>query len=93
MEQSGEKYSALHYTEGAILGVVAIENGAFGSPSTTVGQLTYILKNMKYRGSPHGVVANVLDWNIVVSELKLQSRYYIHFPTNTLGKDILPAMG
>ena len=39
----------------------------------------------------------VLDCGIVVSEFELQSCYYIHFRTNTLGKGmsplILPAMG
>ena len=27
--------------------------------------------------SPHSIVANVLDFNIIVSEFKLQSRYYV----------------
>ena len=30
-------------------------------------------------------VVNVLDCDIVVSKFELQSRYYIHFCTNTLG--------
>ena len=38
-----------------------------------------------------------MDCGIVVSEFELQSRYYVHFRTNTLGKSmnplILPAMG
>ena len=38
----------------------------------------------------------MLDSDIVVSEFELQSRYYIHFWTNTPGKDmnssIPPAM-
>ena len=38
-----------------------------------------------------------MDCGIVVREFKLQSRYYIHFRTNTLGKGmkslILLAMG
>ena len=38
-----------------------------------------------------------MDCGIVVSELLLQSRYYVHFRANTPGKDmnplILPAMG
>ena len=42
-------------------------------------------------------MVKVLDYGIVVSEFKLQSHYYIHFWTNTLGKGmnplILPAMG
>ena len=37
-------------------------------------------------GSPHGVMVNVLNSNIEVSEFKLQSHYYIHFQTNTHGK-------
>ena len=31
------------------------------------------------QGSPCGVVVNVLDSEIVVSEFELQSRYCIHF--------------
>ena len=43
-------------------------------------------------------MANVLDYDIIVNELELQSHYYIHFPTNTLGKGMnsfipLPFMG
>ena len=37
-----------------------------------------------------GVIVKVLDCEIVVSEFKLHSRYYLHFRTNPL---ILPAMG
>ena len=33
--------------------------------------------------SPRGVIANILD-----CEFELQSRYYVHFRTNTLGKGI-----
>ena len=47
-------------------------------------------------GCPRGVMVKVMDCGIVVSEFVLQSRYYIHFRTNTLGKRmnplILPAM-
>ena len=46
---------------------------------------------------PHGVMVKAMDCRIVVSEFKLQSGYYIHFRTNTLGKGmnllILPAIG
>ena len=42
-------------------------------------------------------MANVLNCDIVVNEFKFQSRYYIYFLTNTLGKGmnpfIHPAMG
>ena len=34
--------------------------------------------------SPHGVVANTLDWDIIVSEFEPQSRYYVQFQINTL---------
>ena len=43
---------------------------------------------MNIKGSPSCVVANVLDCDIVVSEFELQSRYYVHFQTNTLSKGI-----
>ena len=43
------------------------------------------------------VMAKTLDFGIVVREFELQSRYYVHFRTNTVGKGmnplILPAMG
>ena len=50
-------------------------------------------------GGFSGIVANVLNCDIVVSEFKLQLHYYIHFWTNTLGKSMnstifsLSAMG
>ena len=48
-------------------------------------------------GGPRGVMVKAMDCGIVVGESALQSRYYIHFRANTLGKGmnplILPAMG
>ena len=38
------------------------------------------------RRCPGGVVVKVLDCRIVESEFELQSRYYVHFRTNTIGK-------
>ena len=42
-------------------------------------------------------MAKAMDCEIVVSEFELQSRYYVYFRTNTLGKGmnplILPGMG
>ena len=38
------------------------------------------------RGSPCGVMVKVNDCRIVVSKFELQSRYYVHFWTNTLRK-------
>ena len=48
-------------------------------------------------GYPRGVMVKAMDCGIVVRKFVLQSRYYIHFRANTLGKGmnplILPAMG
>ena len=48
-------------------------------------------------GCPRGVMVKAMDSGIVVREFVLQSRYYVHFRANTLGKGmnplILPAMG
>ena len=41
-------------------------------------------------GAPCGIVANELDCDIVVSKIKLQLCYYIHFQTNSLGKGMNP---
>ena len=41
-----------------------------------------------YRVSPQGIVANVLDCNIV-GRFKPQLHNHIHFWTNTLGKGII----
>ena len=42
-------------------------------------------------------MVKAIDCGIVVSDFVLQSRYYVHFLANTLGKGmntlILPAMG
>ena len=49
------------------------------------------------RGCPRGVMVKAMDCGIVVREFVLQSRYYVHFRANTLGKGmnplILQAMG
>ena len=37
--------------------------------------------------SLRGVIARVLDWNVVVSEFEIQSNYYVHFRTNIFGKN------
>ena len=51
----------------------------------------------KFAGCPRGVMVKAMDCGIVISEFVLQSRYYVHFRANTLGKGmkplILPAMG
>ena len=48
-------------------------------------------------GCPRDVMVKAMDCGIVVREFELQSRNYVHFRANTLGKGmnplILPAMG
>ena len=50
-----------------------------------------------YGRCPRGLMVKAVDCGIVVSEFVLQSRYYVHFRANTLGKGmnslILPAVG
>ena len=38
------------------------------------------------RGITRRVVANVMDYNILIIEFDLKSRYYVYFWTNTRGK-------
>ena len=48
-------------------------------------------------GCPRGVMVKTMNCGIVEREFQLQSRYYVHFRANTLGKGmnplILPAVG
>ena len=47
--------------------------------------------NLTFPGeSPHGIVANMLDCDFVVSEFEHQSHCCIHFWTNALGKVWIP---
>ena len=39
-----------------------------------------------FRRSPYGAEANELLYDIIVNKFKLQSRYYVNFRTNTVGK-------
>ena len=41
-------------------------------------------------GCPRGVIVKAMDCGIVVSEFELQSRYYVLFRANTLGKRMNP---
>ena len=43
-----------------------------------------------FRGCLRGVMVKEMDCGIVGSEFVLQSRYYVHFRTNTLGKGMNP---
>ena len=44
------------------------------------------IKTKFVRGCSRGVIVKAMDCGIVVSEFVLQSRYYVHFQANTLGK-------
>ena len=44
----------------------------------------------RFQGFPRGVMVKTMDCGIVVSEFELQSRHYVYFRTNTLGKDMNP---
>ena len=41
-------------------------------------------------GCPRGVMVKAMHCGIVVREFVLQSRYYVHFRANTLGKGMNP---
>ena len=47
-------------------------------------------KDKTMQWSLRDVVANVLDNNVVVSEFELQSRYYVHFRMDIVGKVWIP---
>ena len=41
---------------------------------------------------PRGVMVKAMERRIKVSEFELQSRYYVHFRANTLGKGMNPLL-
>ena len=59
-----------------------------------VFDIQYISVNLV--GVPRDLLVKVLECRIIVSRFELQSRYYVHLWTNTLGKGmnsfILPAV-
>ena len=82
------------FHKGIILTVKVITRLKF---ERTTMSLSRILATTPRGGCPRGVMVKVMDCGIVVSEFVLQSRYYVHFRANTLGKGmnpiILPATG
>ena len=44
--------------------------------------------NWSWERYPRGFVTTMMDYDIIVSEFELQSHYYVHFRTNTLGKEM-----
>ena len=55
---------------------------------TKMAELSKCLYKTKTGKWPSGVVANVLDCDITISKFKLQSRFYGHLWTDTVGKGI-----
>ena len=53
-----------------------------------ISNIAILLSNVLKVRIPSGRVASMLDCNIVASEFKFQSCFYVHFWTNTLGKGI-----
>ena len=51
---------------------------------------TLILSGLLYHMCPRGVMVKAMNCGIVVREFVLQSRYYVHFRANTLGKGMNP---
>ena len=57
------------------------------TPSLILPCVISVTRNLKAGRCSRRVIVKVINCRIVVSEFKLQSRYYVHFWTNTLGKD------
>ena len=47
-------------------------------------------KTQTHLGCPRCVMVKAMDYEIVISEFELQSRYYVHFRANTLMKGMNP---
>ena len=61
------------------------------TPEETILKQQHIFNNLaQRRGFPRGVMVKAVDCGIIVSKFELQSDYYVHFRTNTLGKDMNP---
>ena len=69
---------------------------SYNTTASDLSLLVTIYSSQKW-GCPPSVMIKAMDCEIVVSEFVFQSRYYVHFRANTLGKGmnplILPAMG
>ena len=73
-----------------------IKYSKFYQPCNIIYAEIYVAISINSRWCPRGVMVKAMDCGIVVREFVLQSRYYVHFRANTLGKGmnplILPAM-
>ena len=62
-------------------------------PTATLSMSNYyefVCNKITYKLCPRGVMVKAMDCGIVVREFVLQSRYYVHFRANTLGKGMTP---
>ena len=55
----------------------------------SISLMSLALSN-RQRVCPRGVMVKAMNCGIVVREFVLQSRYYVHFRANTLGKGMNP---
>ena len=60
--------------------------------SIWIAVIVFISWNVTYMPMrcPRGVMVKAMNCGIVVREFVLQSRYYVHFRANTLGKGMNP---
>ena len=71
----------------------------FGSFKDNVAEKLFVYESYPIYtwGCPRGVMVKAMVCKIETREFELQSRYYVHFRANTIGKGmnprILPAMG
>ena len=82
--------------------MIAIFYGYYANVTTTTttttnnkndnnnGKREYEMFNHIVSGCPRGVMVKAMNCGIVVREFVLQSRYYVHFRANTLGKGMNP---
>ena len=78
-------------------GWILLEVGHLSLDNGKSSLYIYIYIYHNTRGCPRGIIVKEIDCGLVISEFELQSRYYVHFRANTLGKGmnplIPPAMG
>ena len=68
----------------------AILNKSWQQHPTRHQLYVHLLPFTKTLGCPRGVMGKAMNCGIVVREFVLQSRYYVHFRANTLGKGMNP---
>ena len=74
--------------DGGGRGVSMVQVG--GAPPSFWDWLSGLRPWMRAGGCPRGVMVKAMNCGIIVREFVLQSRYYVHFRANTLGKGMNP---